>query len=123
MSLIDLYNFWFSNPSVWFNASPKDDKVITEKFKQLHDNPPDITELDKLTHKESIAHIILFDQITRHIYRDNQEIIEEYLNKIVPIAVIFYEYNQNKIKSNEFSFVMLPFRHTKDYNNFHYVVK
>jgi tRNA(Ile)-lysidine synthetase-like protein len=123
MSLIDLYEFWFTNPNVWFQATPKDDMLITEKFKELHDNPPDYTELDNLTREETVAYIILFDQITRHIYRDNQEIIQEYLNKIIPISLIFYQYNKENITSNEFAFVMLPLRHSKNYNNFHYVVK
>ena len=123
MSLIELYDFWFTHPHMWFNATSEDDMIITDKFKHLHDMPPDYTELEILSHKENIAYIILYDQITRHIYRDNSEIIQEYLNKIIPIAQIFYHYNMNNITSQEFAFVMLPFRHSKDYNSFHYVVK
>jgi tRNA(Ile)-lysidine synthetase-like protein len=123
MSLIDLYDFWFTNPDMWFNVTSENDKIITEKFKDLHINPPDITDLDNLTHKERVSHIILFDQITRHIYRDNHEIIQDNLDKIIPITLIFYQYNMNNITSQEFPFVMLPLRHTKEYNSFHYVVK
>ena len=123
MSLIDLYDFWFTHPDMWFNATTENDSIVTKKFKQLHDNHPSCMDFEMLTHKENIAYIILYDQITRHIYRDDSEKIQEYLNKIIPIAQIFYHYNMNNIMSHEYAFVMLPFRHTKDYNNFHYVVK
>jgi tRNA(Ile)-lysidine synthetase-like protein len=123
MSLIDLYDFWFTHPHMWFNATPEDDSIITKKFKYLHDNPPSCMDFEMLTHKEKISYIILYDQITRHIYRDIQEIIQDNLNKIIPIAQIFYHYNMNNIMSHEYAFVMLPLRHSKDYNNFHYVVK
>jgi tRNA(Ile)-lysidine synthetase-like protein len=122
-TLVELYSFWFSNQDMWFNASKENDSYITDKFKELFWIKGDKTELSRC---ESIAYIILYDQVTRHIYRDNtvlnKNIINNNLTKIIPFAKTFYEKNKGKLNAEEFCFVLLPFRHVKDYTNFMFVV-
>jgi tRNA(Ile)-lysidine synthetase-like protein len=122
-TLVELYSFWFSNQDMWFNTTPENDLYITNKFIELYSN--DIAT-SNLSHCESIALIILYDQITRHVYRinldDNKNIISDKLDKIIPFAKDFYENNKSNMSIEEFCFVMLPFRHKKDYDNFLFVV-
>ena len=122
-TLVELYSFWFSHQDMWFNAIPEDDLYIKNKFIELYSK--DIVT-SNLSRCESIAYIILYDQITRHIYRldtnDNKKIINDKLEEIIPFAKDFYENNKDNISVEEYCFVMLPFRHKKDYGNFIFVV-
>jgi len=61
--------FWFENEHLWFNCSKEDDLVITKLFYKLLLG--DIID-------PSIESIILYDQISRHIFRDNQLKIKYY---------------------------------------------
>ena len=124
MSLTDIYNFWFDNEVMWFSSTPETDKIISEKFSHILLNPPEIST--NWTHQESIGYILLFDQITRHVNRNKsnkEEIILEHLEKILPFAKYFYDNNKHTIQSEEFAFVMLPFRHTKKYDLFLFAIK
>jgi len=122
-TLVELYSFWFSHQDMWFNATPEDDLYIKNKFIELYSK--DIVT-SNLSRCESIAYIILYDQITRHIYRldtdNNNKIINDKLEEIIPFAKDFYENNKDNMSVEEYCFVMLPFRHKKDYINFLFVV-
>lgn len=124
MSLNDIYTFWFNSPQFWFNSSQENDKLITEKFKQILDNPPKISyeESHAMFHEESIGYILLYDQITRHINRNSPEIVNEHLKKIIPFVLEFYQTNKKRISSTEFGFVLLPLRHLKTYDKFLFVI-
>lgn len=130
--LNNLYDFWFSNQKVWFNATPEDDEDIKLKFEDLFEKDILYEELyeplyNSLKLKESISYIILMDQIPRHMYREDTElskyIIDKSLNKIIPFVKKFYKLNSDKLTPNEFSFVLLPLRHTKTYDNFLFVIQ
>ena len=71
MSLTDIYNFWFDNEDIWFSSTPETDKIISDKFSPILLNPPEISTT--WTHQESIGYILLFDQITRHVNRNNSK--------------------------------------------------
>jgi tRNA(Ile)-lysidine synthetase-like protein len=122
-TLIELYSYWFSNQDVWFNATKEDDLYISDKFKELFWIKPNKNELSRC---EYIAYIILYDQVSRHIYRENSEdnklIINNNLIKIIPFVKDFYENNKDDLNIEEFCFVLLPLRHLKDYDNFLFVV-
>ena len=122
-TLIELYSYWFSNQDVWFNATKENDLYISDRFKGLYWINPNKIELSRC---ESIAYILLYDQISRHIYRENTElnkkIINDNLNKIIPFVKDFFENNKDNLNDEEFCFVLLPFRHLKDYQNFIIVV-
>jgi tRNA(Ile)-lysidine synthetase-like protein len=121
MSLKDIYTFWFDSPQFWFNSTPNNDEIITVKFKSILDDPTKISY--GASHEESIGYILLYDQITRHVNRTNQALIDEHLKKIVPFVLEFYKTNKERINSIEFGFVMLPLRHTKSYDKFLFVLR
>ena len=62
-NIIELYTFWFENEQLWFNCSKEDDLLITKKYSNL---------LSGKIIDPSIESIILYDQIPRHIYRNDQ---------------------------------------------------
>ncbi len=124
MSLTDIYTFWFSNQDMWFDSTPEFDKIVSDKFNTILLNPPKIST--SWTNQEAIGYILPFDQITRHIKRNNpnkEEITQQHLEKIILFAKNFYVINKHKISSEEFPFVLLPLRHTKTYDNFMFAVQ
>jgi tRNA(Ile)-lysidine synthetase-like protein len=112
--LVELKNWWLSNSNVWFDSSPKDDAIITNKFYSL--SIADINEQSlNLDINAGLGYIILNDQIIRHIVRTNnlsQDLIQEKLQKIISFVKIFYDYNKTKLFKHEFCFTLLPLRHT-----------
>ena len=123
--LCSVYDFWFEHPHMHFNATSDDDKIITSKFQDLHNyySQLDLDCVKKLNYKESISYIILYDQLTRHIYRNNQDSISYYLTKIIPFVRYFYDNNKDKLTNDEFCFVLLPLRHTNNSVDIFYVIK
>jgi tRNA(Ile)-lysidine synthetase-like protein len=103
-NLDELKTFWFNNRNIWFNCKKEDDELIKNKYTNLlHYN---------INNKEpSLSLIILYDQITRHIYRNQQEEIKlysaislEHTNKLLSQI--------NDYKPEERCFILMPLRHT-----------
>jgi tRNA(Ile)-lysidine synthetase-like protein len=125
-SIGKVYDFWFDpkNSQIHFNSTKEDDKLITELFQELHTNLNNLSfdDLTKLKCKDSISYIILYDQITRHIYRNNQDIISYYLNKIIAFVRYFYNKNKDILNIDEFCFTLLPLRHTNNSEDTFFVI-
>ena len=103
----ELITFWFNNEQLWFNCSKADDLLIIEKYYEF---------LHGKIIKASLGSIILYDQISRHVYRDNQERINYYLN----IALEHCNYilhDIEKYNAKERCFILLPLRHTFNEDN------
>ena len=103
----DLYIFWFENEHLWFNCSIKNDLLITKKYNDLLTGP--IIE-------PSITSIILYDQIPRHIYRDDKIKIDYYSS----IALDHCDYllpDIQKYSPKERCFILLSLRHTFEEKN------
>ena len=66
--MTSLINFWLDNPKLWFNSTIKTDDIIKNKFGINHKNLI-ISSKDKPT--ECLNNIIVYDQIVKHIYRNN----------------------------------------------------
>jgi len=103
-NLNELVKFWFSNPNLWFNSTPENDKLISDKYSYLIDD-----EFSNDT--SSLGLIILYDQIVRHVYRDQKDIILFYsalalkhVNTLLP--------DIEKYNPEERCFILLPLRHT-----------
>jgi tRNA(Ile)-lysidine synthetase-like protein len=134
----ELYCFWFTDAKpYYFNQSDDFDHLIEKKYKKLleshklHINP---------SKNDFVAEIILYDQIPRHIYRgmrsdksshsedgmrsdksshsEDTEIINRYNSEIINYINEHYRNIKNELNAEEFSFVLLPLRHT---NNFNYL--
>lgn len=96
-----LQEYWFNNPQIWFGCGPEVDQEITERFGFLLTPETKGTVLQK---------IILFDQIARHIYRNNREKINEYHKIALEIAEGITDYSG--YSPEERCFLLLPIRHT-----------
>lgn len=133
--LTELYDFWFSidTEKFWFDSTPEFDDIIRTKYENLLEN----LSFDKLSHnlsqsivnkiendyKMSIGLILLHDQIPRHIFRNNIDKITEYLNQILQFSRKIYIKNKYELKPNDYCFVLLPLRHTNNFNNIMYVIQ
>lgn len=69
----DLYNFWYDNRNLWFNATPSDDIKISEYFANFFDEKIDTDKMLE-NRKRAVGTIILYDQISRHISRANDKL-------------------------------------------------
>lgn len=106
MSLEELKIFWFANPQLWFNCTKEEDILITNKFGELLSFKFDI--IDK---KDYLSYILLNDQISRHVYREdktkikyNDEIAFKYCSLLLD--------DIEEYLPEERCFILMPLRHT-----------
>ena len=112
----ELLSFWFGPVARrhHFNQSDEFDQLITEKYEKMLTSHVLPSEPSK---NDFMASVILFDQIPRHIFRTfNTESIKEYHAKIVAFVTKYYQQIKHELNANEFSFALLPLRHTNDFN-------
>ncbi len=119
----ELVQYWFSNPEIWFGCSSDVDIFIKNKYNHLLINTKnegvltslfdnlDNEDIFNLNSIQILARIILFDQISRHIFRLEKEHIKEY-DLIAIQYVHLFEPFLNKMKPEERCFILLPYRHT-----------
>ena len=120
---LNLYNeivvFWFTNKKYWFACPIEFDNLITTTYKsildlQLYLNLEFYQNLDKY---HLLGKIILLDQFSRHIYRNNANEIK----KFDKLALILLEKYINNVSEQNFieqfspeerCFLIMPYRHT-----------
>ena len=119
---MDLYEYWFSHPHVWFDASPSDDAEISKLFAdQLYpDQDPDehmlLLLLAGFSIKDLLSMIILFDQVPRHVFRGEQaaHIVTHYLQTAIEYAdIMLSAIDESDLSDDEWIFAVLPYRHQK----------
>jgi tRNA(Ile)-lysidine synthetase-like protein len=93
---------WFAHPEWWFNSSPNIDAYLTTKYEYL---------LDQETFTSPVEMILVYDQLPRHIFRNQQasHIISFFLQKALKVTV-----DLDALSNDEFCFALLPQRHTND---------
>jgi len=111
---MDFYNEWMNLDKYWFNSNKDVDDYLTNKYSYLlneNNNSP-------------IIQIIIYDQLTRHIYRKevSSHIITYFNQKALIIA------NQNKhlisyLSYNDWMFFILVYRHTNIRENLFFAMK
>jgi len=105
----EIYNIWKNyGKNIWFKSTKENDEIIK---KDLSKFLPRIENLEIYFNRiDLIEGIILTDQIARHIYRNNQSLINKYGEKAIFYAEEFLKYY---IPENNFEllFVCLPLRH------------
>jgi tRNA(Ile)-lysidine synthetase-like protein len=129
--LSELYDFWFltDTSKYWFDSTPEFDNLIKEKYKNLLDSSIlSILQIEQQKYLEdnyklSIALILLYDQVPRHIYRNETSKINYYLDLIVLFSKKVYIKYRYDLKENDFCFVLLPLRHTNIFENILYVIQ
>jgi uncharacterized protein (DUF924 family) len=113
--ITNILDYWFhpNNSNKHFGASPDDDKEITSKFVHFLEYPePNLK--DTTEPKELLSYVILYDQLVRHFYRnDNEEKIPHYHKKALEIAThMSVDEMDLSLNPEERCFLLLPFRHT-----------
>jgi uncharacterized protein (DUF924 family) len=111
VSVRDFYKAWFTNPNWWFKASTKDDSYIREHYECLlnQENVPETID-------ETLACVLLYDQLPRHVLRHTQSnhILTFYLQKALAFSSQLSSRDLQCLKDEEWCFAMLPWRHTQD---------
>lgn len=108
---------WLNNPKLWFSKTEKIDNYIIDNYEYLYNLE------ENITNDNFLSYIVLYDQIPRHVFRhqDANHIILYFLNKAIDI-VNKYKNKIKKLNTIEFSFFMLPLRHTNKKENILYVL-
>lgn len=129
--LNELFEFWFKDAvKFWFDSTQEFDDLIKTKYLYLLDlytfdkiSKQILSEIQEDYHK-SISIILLHDQIPRHIYRNNQDKIKYYLDLILSSKFTSHTYTRLKydLKPNHYCFVLLPLRHTNNFDNIMFVI-
>ena len=102
--LKELKEYWFNNPNLWFNCTEKEDELIKKKYYNLL--------FDQVDNKESsLSLIILYDQISRHIFRNQPAQIKYYSDIALKHMYNILPFIEN-YKPEERCFILLPLRHT-----------
>lgn len=114
----ELSKFWFTHGSLWFDSTPDDDKLISQKFSHLLNDNPDIELIKKQSDKnELLNYILLYDQIIRHIFRGNPDKINELSRFSLKLSIHVLDNNLDKnYLPQERCFILMPLRHTFDLN-------
>ena len=120
----DIIPLWFPNDKFqkfWFDKSI--DKYIIDKYTNILKNKENINiDIPKLDKYEILQYIILFDQFSRHIYRNSNpkknDDIALYLSKY-----FISNYDCKQIKFNYLIFILMPLRHSNDINNYNIIIK
>ena len=117
----EIYNFWFDNQTYWFGCPPEFDNLIIQKYKSfLLDQLNDIFIYQYPIHQKIIfVKILLYDQLSRHIFRNEKENI-----KICDVKAnqLFIQYDILKHieiyeKPEERCFLLMPLRHSFELKN------
>jgi tRNA(Ile)-lysidine synthetase-like protein len=120
LNISNIYNeivkFWFHNKKYWFDCPTEFDNLIIEKYKNILDIQPDLnTELyKKLSKDELLGKIILLDQFSRHIYRNNKSIIKKFdliALELLESYNIDYKDLIQQFSPEERCFLIMPYRH------------
>jgi uncharacterized protein (DUF924 family) len=115
-----IYDYWFGyKPDFerWFKSGSLYDTHIINKFKSiLTAGENGFLEHWGNTKKGFISYIILMDQFSRHIYRDNNK---SYKND--PTSLLFMRKYMGKyideLSAIELLFTLMPFQHSENIND------
>ena len=118
----DVLDYWFSKGlytadyDKWFMKSQDYDEEIKEKFGDLLKEAEQGKGFHWLHTKDSyVAHIILLDQFSRHIYRGSGDSFKND-NGCMIFADIGWNMYSKQLKGYEFMFAFMPYMHTENRN-------
>ena len=118
--------FWFSEPNSkkWFVRDATFDDSIKDIFGRFFDDRLSITTSSYWSAhpKNFLAKIIVFDQFTRNIFRNQPEIVQEYDNIAVNLSLENIDH-ENILTPEERCFLWMPLRHTRNVRHLTYVLQ
>lgn len=116
----DILDYWFSKGlytpdyNKWFMKSEDYDEEIKEKFGDLLKEAEHGKGFGWLVSKDSyVAHIILMDQFSRHIYRGKGDAFKNDKGCLIFVE-LGWELYKEELKGYEFMFAFMPFMHTEN---------
>jgi tRNA(Ile)-lysidine synthetase-like protein len=113
------YDEWMKRSKYWFCKNDENDKYLSATFGHLIDS--------YLFEKDPIIGILIYDQLTRHYYRNEyaNHIITYFNKKALDIALIYKNDEKfiNNLVYNDWIFYMLVFRHTNIREYLFFVMK
>jgi tRNA(Ile)-lysidine synthetase-like protein len=120
MELQELYNEWFGNPDWWFAGDPEVDMIITNKYGHLLETAHTaLMHVDALTMPVVIALVLLYDQVSRHVFRKVSIINKHKIIYFTGMAIEISQYiiikYLERLTIQELCFVLMPFRHSQQY--------
>lgn len=111
---------WFAHPEWWFSKDNTYDIWIAETYEHL------LFDSALIESNAPITSIIVYDQLPRHMYRTESanHIIEFYLQKALTFLHTYLDTDyERQLSAQEWTFFMLPLRHTKVSKNILYVIE
>lgn len=115
----EVLDYWFSKGvytpdyDKWFMKSQDYDEEIKEKFGDLLKQAEHGKGFGWLVSKDSyLAHIILMDQFSRHIYRGKGDSFKNDKGCLIFVE-LGWELYKEELKGYEFMFAFMPFMHTE----------
>ena len=116
----DILDYWFSKGlytadfDKWFMKSQDYDEEIKEKFGDLLKEAEQGKGFCWLHTKDSyVAHIILLDQFSRHIYRGSGDSFKND-NGCMLFVELGWDMYKEQLKGYEFMFAFMPYMHTEN---------
>ena len=116
----DILDYWFSKGlytadfDKWFTKSQDYDEEIKEKFGDLLKEAEHGKGFGWLVSKDSyVAHIILMDQFSRHIYRGKGDAFKNDKGCLIFVE-LGWELYKEELKGYEFMFAFMPYMHTEN---------
>jgi uncharacterized protein (DUF924 family) len=116
----DILDYWFSKGlytadfDKWFMKSQDYDEEIKEKFGDLLKEAESGKGFGWLVSKDSyVAHIILLDQFSRHIYRGSGDSFKND-NGCIIFVELGWEMYKEQLEGYEFMFAFMPYMHTEN---------
>lgn len=125
----DIIKFWFPEgeryQKMWFHSTPETDKIVRNKFSGL------LTTLElnyewretfATTTQGMFALILMFDQISRHIYRGHNEKRNDNLAFIYAQRLVAVDADY-ELKDYLRPFALMPFRHKHTEDHVYFAMK
>lgn len=122
----EILDFWFGTPfdetaiskqkrEMWFQKGKDYDEIIKEKFLPLHDRAA-TGELDRWARRSKgcLALILLMDQFSRHIYRQQAQSFALDANAIEHVKTAIATEIDQELALVERSFLYMPLMHAED---------
>ncbi|WP_095499324.1 DUF924 family protein [Paraferrimonas haliotis] len=111
-----VFDFWFKElePSQWFIKDESLDQIITTRFKDLHQQALNAELAHWREHPHgALAEIIMLDQFSRNIYRNQAQAFSADAMALVLAQVAIKRGFDVRLSTHERAFMYMPFMHSE----------